>query len=131
MDSYNLKTMAKHISRRNETLYKIANMFYLHWYLWPVIFRFNQHVLTDPWDLKPGVELSIPLLFTEPINHLASNSDDWYTLAVQYYGTADFYYYIQKENNYEQIYEGNTVIIPALVTRQDLRRAEELRNVCP
>ncbi|MBN2435576.1 MAG: LysM peptidoglycan-binding domain-containing protein [Spirochaetes bacterium] len=130
MTSYKFKILDKYITRTGDTLYRISNMYFLQWSIWPAIYRINEAVITNQWDIEPGLEIVIPNLNTTKILHKLVAGDDYFTLAHQYYGTMDLYYHIQKENNHEIITAGNTVTIPALVSERDMHKAKELRHVC-
>jgi len=124
--------MDEYITTSDDTIYRIANMFYLRWHLWRIIYDYNQNQLgSDPWDIPAGKKIRIINLNTEPLNHTVIDGDTWYTLALNYYGSPTHHWTeIATKNNYQHLIPGETIIIPPLLRQSDIKKAQELRNVC-
>jgi len=116
-----------------DTLYKITCKFYWHWWLWKIIYDYNREALgADNQNVIPlipaGVTIKILELNTEPISHTIISGDTWHSLSKYYWGTESHWINIAIENDWKHLVEGEACVIPALVTKQDLKQAEELRR---
>ncbi len=121
----------EYITSADDTVYKLANKYYLRWYLWRTIYDPNMNALgDDPFNLPAGKKIKIVELNTEPVIHNSAEGDTWNNLSQVYYGSNRFWTNIAAENDYQHIIPGENLIIPALVSKRDIIKAEELRSVC-
>lgn len=115
-------------TKEGDTIYKISIKYYYLWYLWRAVYDPNKDILGDnPYYIPYGKTINIVGLNTEPIIHTISEGDTYQSLAKMYYGSSKFFIDIAIENNYKHLLPGDNCIIPALVSKEHLTKAEKLR----
>ncbi|MDH7554081.1 MAG: hypothetical protein QHH74_10515 [Spirochaetota bacterium] len=115
-------------TKASDTIYKIAIRYYYVWYLWRIIYDPNKDILGEnPYYIPPGKTIHIVGLNTEPIIHTVESGDTYQHLSKSYYGSSLFFIDIAIENNYKHLIPGDSCIIPALVSKEHLTKAEKLR----
>lgn len=55
-----LGEITRYVIQRGDTLRSIAYAFYKDEDRWPVIFRYNKHLINDPNVCDPGLSIVIP-----------------------------------------------------------------------
>jgi len=121
----------EYITNADDTIYRITNMFYMNWNLWRIIYDYNRNMLgDDPYLIPAGRKVKIIGLNTEQIVHTIKCGDTWHTLSRAYWGTEQHWQNIASANEYKHLIDGETLIIPALVSVKDIKKAKELRDVC-
>ena len=124
-----MRLLAVHITRTEDTLPRIAALFYSRWDLYYLIFDANRDRLIAIDNIKPGQPLQIPDPRTEPTEHTVAAGDSVESLADLYYGCEHFAGRIQNANEDKLICEsiGETWTIPALVSRPEIEAATRRR----
>lgn len=123
-------TLKRYTTKYGDTLHKISLWFYYRWDLWPLIFYYNDSVLSDPYDVPSPVQLEIPFpdALTTQLYHVAAKGDSSISLSQKYYGVTWYYKHIDAANNFPpKLKEGEEYIIPALCEQIEIQAAEELR----
>ncbi len=115
-------------TKSHDTIYTITMRYYYNWYLWRIVYDPNKAILgNNPYIIPAGKTIHIISLNTEPINHTIKEGDLYQSLAENYYGSARFWIDIAIENDYKHLLPGDSCIIPALITKELIKKAEKLR----
>jgi nucleoid-associated protein YgaU len=121
--------LCEYLTEHGDTIQRIALKFYLRAHLWQSVYDINRSLIgDDPYAVPSGRAIKIPLLNIDEIVHTVSRNDTWQNIAEEYYGSSSLFPYIAIKNNHTFLVEGDAVIIPALLTRQDYVKAKELRD---
>ena len=121
--------ISSYTTRQDDTLLKIANMFYFRFDLWPLIYYYNSESIGDnPNSLPSGVQLLIPIPPVTDDRYVVDTEDSSYSLAEKFYGERELYYIIDKSNNFEPLTAGDEIIIPALCSQLELDAASDIRR---
>jgi nucleoid-associated protein YgaU len=120
-----MMVLATHVSGSDDTLPRIAALYYGRWELFYLIYEANKSVIGGIDGLRPGMPLAIPLPATKELRHVVQTGDSFEALSLFYYETEHFARLIRKANGGIVIYEsvGVELVIPALVTPAELDAA--------
>ncbi|MDI7202139.1 hypothetical protein [Leptospira santarosai] len=121
-----------HFVRENDTLQRIAALYWGDWTLWPLLQDSNPHLIQTigfDWSekLKEGIPLKIRMdLLSSDIEHTVNETDSYESLSLLYYFTEHFSERIRNQNERKilRYLTGNRITIPALVDRRAFQTAK-------
>ncbi|MBE7439129.1 MAG: phage tail protein [Spirochaetales bacterium] len=121
--------MESRIAGGEDTLQRLAALYYGRWELFFLIYEANRAVIGNIDGLRPGMPLQIPAPQQQELRHVVGEGDSWEALSLTYYDTEHFARLLRKANGGIVIYEsiGTELIIPALVTPGELEAASRRR----
>ncbi|TAL31592.1 MAG: hypothetical protein EPN93_17505 [Spirochaetes bacterium] len=122
--------MKYYTTRSDDTIYRLAVLFYYRWDLWPLLYYPNEGALgIDPFTIASGIRIMVPEpLLTDEL-HGAVEGDTTYTLAESYYGLWWFYRLIEEANAWPILLKAGEIYrIPALCSQMEYDAAAEMRK---
>ena len=122
--------MGNYTIRQNESIYRLAALFYYNYTLWPLIYYTNENVIgNDPFSLKEGLKIFIPKPLVNTAHHIAKAGESAQSLSEKYYGIEYYHIRIDKENDFPIRYSpGIEYRIPSILTQIELDAATEQRR---
>jgi hypothetical protein len=109
-----------YIIKPDDTLQRIAALYYADWTLWKWIADVNPEI--SPTALTPGSVLLLPYPITEDTIHTIQENDSYESVSKLYYGIEGFSEKIKSENLDLKLSEniGKEILISALVSKKVL-----------
>lgn len=112
--------MKFYVIKPDDTLQRLAARYYGDWTVWMVLWDYNNHVLTDRFNLDVGVKIAIPDIITSEQTHRVSEGETYEWISKQYYNSEHFAERIKEYNDRVLLSSkiGELINIPALVDKK-------------
>ncbi len=119
--------MRLHVIKPDDTLQRLAALYYGDWTLYILIREANLDLIPDEFSLISGNRIEIPTPTFEDSTHLVESGDSYESISFLYFNTEHFAEMLRTANSDLTLSEniGIEILIPALVDFDKFKKALE------